>query len=109
MREHGLQVPHRTGTVGGPKDHDGCLIPEAPNQIWGADATQVRTREEGVAAVFVAVDHFVGNLVGIHAARPGMRFEALEPIHQGLREHYGPLAGSLAGASFCGTTTARST
>jgi len=47
---------------------------------------------EGVATVFVAIDHFVGDLVGIHAARPGTRFEALEPIHQGLREHYVPLA-----------------
>lgn len=97
MREHGLQAPHRASAVGGPKDHDGTIIPEAPNRIWGTDATQVRTRKEGVATVFVAVDHFVGDVVGIHAARPGTRFEALEPIHQGLREHYGPLAGSLAG------------
>ena len=42
--------------------------------------------------MFVVIDHFVGDVVGIHAARPGTRFEALEPIHHGLREHYGPLA-----------------
>ncbi len=49
-----------------------------------------------MATVFVAIDHFVGDVVGIHAARPGTRFEALEPIYQGLREHYGPLKQNIA-------------
>lgn len=62
----------------------------------GTDATQVMIRLEGTATAFVAVDHFVGDRVGIHAARPGTRFEALEPVHQGLREHFGPLAARIA-------------
>ena len=92
MRTYGLQAPHRTGNVWGPQVHDGSLIPEGPNRMWGTDATQVYTRQEGLATVFVAVDHFVGDVVGLHAARPGTRFEALEPIHQGIREHGGPPA-----------------
>ncbi len=48
--------------------------------MWGTDATHSWTRRDGVATVFVAVDHFVGDLVGVHAARPGTRFEALEPV-----------------------------
>ena len=64
--------------------------------MWGTDATQVMTRREGMATVFVAVDHYVGDVVGIHAARPGTRFEALEPIHQGIREHFGPLEAGIA-------------
>jgi putative transposase len=96
MRERRLQAPHRAGNHRGPYVHDGTIIPDAPNRIWGTDATQVRTRKEGVATVFVAVDHFVGDVVGIHAARPGTRFEALEPIHQGIRDHYGPLAKDIA-------------
>jgi len=96
MRKHGLQAPHRSGPARGPKVHDGTIIPDAPNLMWGTDATQVSTRREGVATVFVAIDHFVGDVVGIHAARPGTRFEALEPIHQGIREHFGPLSEGIA-------------
>jgi len=96
MRKHGLQAPHRTGAERGPQVHDGAIIPDGPNRMWGTDATQVYTRLEGVATVFVAAGHFVGDVVGIHTARPGTRFEALEPIHQGVREHYGPLAQGIA-------------
>ena len=96
MRRHGLQAPHREGKPRGPHHHDGTIIPEAPNRMWGTDATQVATRLEGTATIFVAIDHFVGDIVGIHAARPGTRFEALEPIHQGLREHFGPLGDGVA-------------
>ena len=96
MRTYGLQAPHRTGIVRGPHVHDGSLIPEGPNRMWGTDATYVSTRREGLAMVFVAVDHFVGDVVGLHAARPGTRFEALEPIHQGIREHGGSLAEGVA-------------
>ena len=96
MREHGLQAPYRAVNVQGPRVHDGTLIPEAPNRMWGTDATQVWTRLDGTATVFVAVDHFVGDLVGVHAARPGTRFEALEPVYQGIREHFGPLSKGIA-------------
>lgn len=96
MREHGLQAPHRLGHARGPRVHDGSLVPEAPNRMWGTDATQAMTRLQGSATIFIAVDHFVGDVVGIHAARPGTRFEALEPIHQGVREHFGPLAANIA-------------
>lgn len=98
MRRHGLLAPHREGRPQGPRLHDGNLIPDAPNRMWGTDATQVMTRLEGAATIFVAVDHYVGDLVGVHAARPGTRFEALEPIHQGIREHFGPLDKDLASA-----------
>jgi len=95
LRDHGLQAPHRQGTARGPQVHDGTIIPEAPNQMWGTDATQALTGE-GMATIFVAIDHFVGDVVGIHAARPGTRHEALEPIHQGIREHFGGLRQGVA-------------
>ena len=56
--------------------------------MWGADLTSVMTGE-GQAAVFVAVDHCSTECVGIHASRSATRFEALEPIRQGVRQRFG--------------------
>ena len=63
----------------------------------GTDVTQIHTRLEGTATVFVALDHFIGDVAGVHAARPGMRFEALELIRQGIRDHFAPLVQGIAG------------
>ena len=51
---------------------------------------------ENIVTVVVANDHFIGDVVGINAARHGKRVEALEPIHQGIQEHPGQLAQSIA-------------
>ena len=51
---------------------------------------------EGQAAVFSAVDHCSTECVGIHAARRATRFEALEPIRQGVRERFGAFAAEVA-------------
>src|SRR6185312_8809161 len=88
MREHDLLAPSRVGSARGPRSHDGTIIPETVDAIWGTDLTTTITGE-GPAAVFVAVDHCSAGCVGIHAASRATRFEALEPIHQGVREHFG--------------------
>ena len=76
MRTSGLQAPHRTGNVRAPQVPDGSLIPQGPNRMWGTDATDVYTLQEGLAQAFVAVDRFVGGVVDLPAARPGTRVEA---------------------------------
>ncbi len=96
MQKHGLQAPHRTGRPRGPKVHDGTIIPMTPNIMWGTDATQIHTRKDGTVTVFVAIDHFAGDIVGIHATSKATRYEALEPIYQGIREHYGGLDKDVA-------------
>ena len=100
MREAGLLAPTRVGRRRGPRNHDGTITTERPDEMWGTDATACLTTSEGNAMVFVAVDHCTQECVGIHAARPGTRFEALEPLRQGLRAHYGSYgAGVAAGLS----------
>jgi hypothetical protein len=47
---------------------------------------------EGQVAVFIAVDHHNAECVGIHAARQSTRFEALEPLRQRVRQHFGVFA-----------------
>ena len=57
MREAGLQAPHRVGKPRGPKAHNGTIRTERPDRMWGTDMTTTVTTEEGMASVFVAVDH----------------------------------------------------
>jgi transposase InsO family protein len=89
MREHGLQAPQRPGQVHGPEAHDGSIIPDGPNQMWGTDLTATVTVQDGSVGVFVAVDHYTAECVGLHAAVRCTRFEALEPLRQAVREYLG--------------------
>lgn len=100
MRENSLLAPTRARRVLGPQVHDGTIITEHPDEMWGTDFTSVMTLEEGQAAVFIAVDHCTAECVGIHASGDATRFEALEPIRQGVRENFGSYeAGVAAGLS----------
>ena len=96
MREHALQAPHRVGHAHGPKAHDGTITTEAPDVMGGTDMTSTVTVGEGTACVFVTVDHGTTECIGLHAAKSGNRFEALEPIRQGVREHFGGLGEGVA-------------
>jgi transposase InsO family protein len=89
MREAKLLAPTRLGHAHGPKAHDGTITTEAPDQMWGMDATSCLTRREGNATVFVVVDHCAAECIGLHAARPGTRFEAVEALRQGVRAIFG--------------------
>jgi len=96
MREQGLQVPQRGGQPRGPQTHDGTITTERPDLMWGTDMTTTVTTDEGTASVFVAVDHCTCECVGLHAAAQGNRFEALEPIYQGVRERFGAVDKDVA-------------
>ena len=96
MREHDLQAPQRAGHAHGPKAHDGTITTEAPDVMWGTDMTATVTVAEGPAFVFVAVDHCTAECIGLHAAKRGTRFEALEPIRQGIRERFGGIGEGVA-------------
>jgi putative transposase len=95
MRENDLLAPSRTGAPRGPRSHDGTIIPETIDTMWGTDLTTTVTGE-GQAAVFVAVDHCSAECVGIHASHRADRFEALEPLRQGVRRHFGGFAKEVA-------------
>jgi putative transposase len=95
LRAAGLLAPTRVGQPHGPKAHDGTIIPERPDAMWGTDATSSLT-DEGTTTIFVAVDHYTAECVGIHAARRGTRFEALEPLRQGVRHYFGSYRQEVA-------------
>jgi putative transposase len=64
--------------------------------MWGTDMTTTYTCEDGQVAIFIAVDHCSAECVGIHAAKQGTRFEALEPIRQGVRIAFGAFGQAIA-------------
>lgn len=88
MRVANLLAPSRCQRVLGPRHHDGTITTERLDVMWGTDLTTTMTLEEGLAKVFVAVDHCNTECVGIHAASLATRFEALEPVRQGVRGHF---------------------
>ena len=96
MREAQLLAPTRVGHAHGPTAHDGRITTDEPDQMWGMDATSCLTRREGNATVFIVVDHCAAECIGIHAARPGTRFEAVEPLRQGVRTIFGGYADGIA-------------
>jgi len=95
MRENDLLAPGRVGRARGPRNHDGTIIPDSINTMWGTDMTTTWTAE-GQVAVFIAIDHHNAECVGIHAARRGTRFEALEPLRQGVQRHFGAVGKDVA-------------
>lgn len=46
--------------------------------------------------MFVAIDHATAELVGVHAAKRATRYEALEPLRQGIRRCFGTIAENVA-------------
>jgi putative transposase len=95
MGAHDLLAPSRVGSPRGPRNHDGTIIPDAVDTLWGTDLTTTWTGE-GQAAVFVALDHCSAECVGIHVALQANRFEALEPLRQGVRRRFGGFAQGIA-------------
>jgi transposase InsO family protein len=96
MRAHQLLAPTRQGHPHGPKAHDGTIIPAQVDTLWGTDMTATFTREDGQVAIFIAVDHYSAECMGIHAAKQGTRFEALEPLRQGVRTAFGAFGQAIA-------------
>ena len=95
MRAHGLLSPHR-GRQGAAKTHDGRVITQTPNVMWGTDGVRVFTLDDGWGWIFAAVEHWNAECVGWHVCKVGSRFAALDPIAQGLERLYGSLDADVA-------------
>lgn len=97
LREQQLLSPSRQPEAPAGNPHEGTIVTAAPDQMWGTDATATFTDTEQVT-VFAAINHCTAECVGIHAVKKATRFEALEPIRQGVKEHFGAFcSGAAAG------------
>lgn len=95
MREHNLLSPYRK-PQGEPNTHDGTIGTDAPNVMWGTDGARVFTLEEGYGWIFVAVEHWNAECMGVHVCKKGNRMAALEPVAQGVVAQYGSVACGAA-------------
>jgi putative transposase len=96
MRAADLLSPARQPKPVVDRPHEGTIVTAQPNVMWGTDATAAVTLAEGSVTIFAAIDHCTAECVGMHAAKHGDRFEALEPLRQGVRDHFGGLAPACA-------------
>jgi putative transposase len=99
MRENNLLSPYR-GRRGNPNLHQGEIITQAPNVMWGTDGARVFTVEDGWVWLFVAVEHWNVKCMGWHVCNRGTRFAALEPIFQGLMTTVGSVAADAGRGLF---------
>jgi putative transposase len=98
LRTHQLLSPARQPQPVRTNPHEGTIVAELPNQMWGTDATATVTEADGTVTIFAAIDHCTAECIGIHAVKKATRFEALEPIRQGVKEYFGGFSsGSAAG------------
>lgn len=96
LRENNLLAQLPSEKERGPRHHTGTIGTQRPNEMWGTDFTFTMTEEDGLVPVFIAVDHFNTECVGIHAALRANRFEALEPIRQAINTRFGKLEKDIA-------------
>jgi len=67
MREHQLLSPNRQPDARPTNPHEGSIVAETPNQLWGTDATTTFTERDGQVTIFAAIDHCSADCIGIHA------------------------------------------
>jgi len=97
MRDNQLLSPHRQVLRVTSHPHEGVIVTSQPDQMWGTDATATFTAAEGSVTIFAAIDHCTAECIGIHAVKKASRFEALEPVRQGVRERFGLFSQDTAG------------
>lgn len=95
MAENSLLAPQRL-VDREEHPHDGTTTTDRVAQMWGTDMTQTITNVEGRAYVLIAVDHCSGEMIGTHASSSASRWEALEPIRQGVAKHFGAVKENIA-------------
>ena len=95
MRENHLLSPHRV-RQGAAKKHDGTIMTDAPNDMWGTDGTKVFTVNDGWVWVFCVIEHWNAECLGWHVCKVGDRFNALQPVGMAVKEVFGAVCRDIA-------------
>jgi len=95
MRENRLLSPYRVPKAP-PKKHDGQIMTDAPNIMWGTDGTKVFTLKDGWVWVFAVVEHWNAECLGWHVCKEGHRFNALQPVAMAIKDVFGAVCRDMA-------------
>jgi len=95
MNENNLLAPQRP-VQRDAHPHAGTIVTDRVDEVWGTDMSQTITTREGRAYVFIAVDHCSGEFIGTHASTSASRWQALEPVRQGVTRHFGGVGPGVA-------------
>jgi transposase InsO family protein len=95
MKANNLLAPVRPKCAGSSRPHDGTIITDYPNQMWGTDGKQFSTDEDGWCWFFGVIDHCNDEIIAHHQAKVGNRYAALEPVREAVRRRYGAIAEGI--------------
>lgn len=93
MRAAGLLSPQRVESERRERKHEGTIIPETIDILWGTDGTHFGMPDGSSLWLFALIDHFSGEILGWHVIEvgKGTAFEALEPVKQAVRNRRGAI------------------
>ena len=64
--------------------------------MWGTDATQIPTVQDGKVWLFGVVDHWNAEAMGWHVAKIGDRYAAIQAVGMAIRNEFGAVAAGIA-------------
>jgi len=96
MRDNHLLAPQRQPQQVELKRHNGKILAEQPKPMWGINPTAGFSMADGRVTIFAMVDHATAEFNGIHVAKRGTRFEALEPARRPVYEELGGFTEGMA-------------
>jgi len=97
LREAGLLVCRSTARP--QKAHEGTIVTDAPNRMWGTDGAKFlvgRGQDAQWTWLFVTVDHFNFDPIGFEVSKSGDRFHAFTAVEAAVRERLGAVEPGIA-------------
>jgi transposase InsO family protein len=97
MREAGLLA--QQPTAGPKKTHEGTIVTDTPNRMWGTDGARFligRGEDAEWVWLFVTVDHFNFDPIGFEVSAVGDRFHAFTAVEAAVRERFGQVGPGVA-------------
>ncbi len=84
------------GGSGSSRQHDGSLVTDAPNCMWGTDGKKFYNHRDGWCWLFAVIDHFNSEIIGYTVVKKGDRFEATRAVQTAIQHRFGALDKGIA-------------